>query len=99
MDTQNQDNVNEQGSVQYNEEINKNVPTQDIKSQENVLSGLSDKERDQAAEADHKGANDLESGLSEKERTNAAEADGKIDSETKGGLSDQERREAADESW
>ncbi|WAC42449.1 hypothetical protein [Pedobacter sp. SL55] len=81
-----------------------------IKSQENVLSGLSDKERLQAAEAENKSvdsaADDSRSaasgtligGLSEKERTNAAEADGKID-HLESGLSDKERREAADESW
>lgn len=107
MDIQNQDNenVNEQGSNQHDDEANKETsPVVDIKSQENVLSGLSEKERSQAAESDNKNMTGLESeldhaGLSEKERTDAAEADGKIGDETEGGLSDKERRDAADESW
>lgn len=111
MENQDKRNAHEQGSAQHNEEINKEAPKVEIKSQENVLYGLSDKERLQAAESDHKNINGLEddlnnsatgtlnSGLSEKERTDAAEADGKIGDETKGGLSDKERREAADESW
>lgn len=86
------------------------APKVEIKSQENVLSGLSDKERSQAAEADHQSltsfGGDLDTsasgtvngGLSEKERAAAAEADGKIDN-IEGGLSDKERRDAADESW
>lgn len=107
MDNQNKENVNEQGSNHHKGEIGKEkLPMIEIKSQENVLSGLSDKERSQAAEADNKNIAGLEGdldnengGLSEKERTAAAEADGKIADETKGGLSDKERREAADESW
>lgn len=66
-----------------------------------MLSGLSDKEREQAAEADHKNMIGLAHetrGLSKKERLNAAEADGKI-GDREEGLSDKERREAADESW
>ncbi|MDQ8005903.1 MAG: hypothetical protein REI64_13960 [Pedobacter sp.] len=87
------------------------TPRVEIRSQENVLSGLSDKEREQAAELDlqaldHSG-NDMDTsasgtvsgGLSEKERADAAEADGKIGDENKGGLSERERRDAADESW
>lgn len=109
---ENRDNrhTNEQ-EQNKNENIIPREETVEIKSQENVLSGLSETERAQAAEEENKNlgayGNDTDSstnatvngGLSEKERADAAEADGKIGDETKGGLSDKERRDAADESW
>lgn len=99
------ENQDKQNATEQEQNKNANIipkeETVEIKSQENVLSGLSEKERVQAAEAAYKNTPGLENeeGLSEKERANAAEADGKIDDETKGGLSDKERRDAADESW
>lgn len=97
---------NETAKADKKQEVN---PKVDIKSQENILNGLSDKERAQAAEGDLQNLTTtspdasasgvLNSGLTEQERNESAEADGKINTNTKGGLSDAERRDAAEESW
>lgn len=95
-------------NVEADKKVQKeNLPRVEIKSQENVLSGLSDKERLQASEVDNNNmgilGNDMDGsdiGLSDKERSEAAEADGRGGNEViNSGLSDKERRGAADEDW